>query len=124
MVYEIYYDTNTPYRSLFGIEIYLKTIEIEGKNKGLWFVELHSNARISGVVDFLKDKFNDGSFDKDQFIKDCYELEELRGWLWETHSNSPRLAEKAEKDMDEWEIYVRERIIEFIKKYDLYLNTD
>ena len=125
MVYEIYYGDSRPRNVLFDIEIHLSLVEEDCATKGLWFVELHSDSFISGATDFLFEKFYHGDgFNIDEFKKDCYDLEELRGWLWETHSNHPRPVELASKDKNEWEEYVREKIYSFANKYKLNINTD
>lgn len=127
MVYQIYYGDSRPRQVLFDIEIYLSIVEEDCATKGLWFVELHSHSSISGAVDFLWETFaNKGGvfFSLEEFKKDCNELEELRGWLWETHNNHPRTMKEASKDKDEWMEYIRKKIYDFAKKYGLFVNED
>ena len=127
MIYQIYYGNSRPRQVLFDIEYYLALVEDDLPTKGLWYVELHSNSFISGSIDFLWDTFaNKGGvfFSLVEFKKDCHELEELRGWLWESHSNRPRPKDDAIKDEYEWGEYVREKIYSFANKYELNVNKD
>lgn len=129
MVYQIYYGNR---EVLFDIEIYLKISEDAWDKKRLkfttdknWFVELHSNGFISGAVDFIRknrDLYTEDEWK--QFKKDCEELEKLRGWLWETHENSPRRLDEAKKDFKEWCIYVENKIRAFADTYGLNINQD
>ena len=125
MVYQIYYGDSRPGQVLFDIEYYLALVEEDCPTKGLWYVELHSSSFISGVVDFLFDKFyaNNG-FNMEEFKKDCYDFEEFRGWLWETHDNHPRPKNDAEKNKREWQKYIDEKITAFADKYGLHINRD
>lgn len=127
MIYQIYYGDGRPRQVLFDIEYYLALVEDDCPAYGMWYVELHSNSFISGAIDFLWDTFaNKGGvfFSLEEFKKDCHDLEELRGWLWEAHNNRPRLKDDAEKDKREWGEYVREKVYSFAKKYGLYVNED
>lgn len=121
MVYQIYWKTRN--NTLFDIEIYLE--EFNGWSPHLdteskWMVEMHSHSFISGAVDFIKN--ND--IDLEEFKKDCDELEELRRWLWETHSNPPRTLKEAHKDKGEWVKHIEDKITPFAEKYGLMINRD
>lgn len=128
MVYQIYYGDDRPRRAMFDIEIYLSLVEEDCATKGLWYVELHSNSYVSGAVEFLLDKAHHKNFENNfpffEFKDDCHELEELRGWVWETHYNHPRTMKEASKDKDEWMEYIRKKIHDFAEKYGLYVNED
>jgi DUF1365 family protein len=85
-------------------------------------VELHSSSFISGAVHFICNVLKIELIE--EFIKDCDELEELRGWIWERHNNRLRTLDTAQKDYAEWGKYIKERIDAFCNKYGLYLNVD
>ena len=119
MVYQIYYGDKRPGETLFDIEYYLI---VSDKEKDKWMVELHSLSFISGAVHFICNELKPEL--RDDFIKDCGELEELRGWIWETHRNYPRDMYEASKDQVEWGKHIEERIKSFCNKYGLYLNID
>lgn len=119
MVYEIYYGDKRPGETLFDIEYYLKINERENDK---WYVELRSSSFISGAINFICDVLKPEL--REQFIRDCSELEELRGWIWEKHKNNPRTRQEASKDRDEWGKYVEGKIRSFCNKYGLYLNID
>ena len=61
-----------------------------------------------------------------EFIKDAYEIQELRGFLWERHDNKP----KALKDASDFHYHGFNHEIEsifevFVRKYDgMNLNVD
>ena len=122
MVYQICYGMERPGETLFDIEYYLKYDNICGVEDKKWVVELHSVSFISGAVNFLYDSLNKER--RQEFIKDCKELEELRGWLWETHTNTLRTIEEARKDMMGWRKYIEAKLKGFCNKYNLYLNID
>ena len=117
MIYTISYKESR--RCLFDIEMYLKENDLK---KDEWYVELHASSFISGVVNFLME--NGNNINLKEFEDDCFELEELRGWLWETHFNHPRSMDEASKDKREWQKYVEDKIYAFAKKYGLAVNTD
>lgn len=128
MVYQIYYGDDRPRRVMFDIEVYLAINDRHKDDEDKWYVEMHSSAYISGAVEFLMDKAHHKDFDMNflfyEFRDDCNELEELRGWLWETHNNHPRTMKEASKDKDEWMEYIRKKIYNFAEKYSLYVNED
>lgn len=122
MIYQIYYENETGHRQvMFDIEVYISEVK-ENKNYGKWYVEMHSDSFVSGVVDFIVDKLDRNQ--KDEFKTDCEELEELRGWLWETHSNYPRTMKEASDDRTIWMEYIKDKVYTFSKKYGLYVNED
>lgn len=128
MVYQIYYGDDRPRRVMFDIEVYLAINDSHKDDKDKWYVEMHSSAYISGAVEFLMDKAHHKDFDMNfpfyEFRDDCNKLEELRGWLWETHNNYPRTMKEASKDKDEWMEYIKKKIYDFAEKYGLYVNED
>lgn len=117
MIYQIYYGTERPRKVLFDIEFYLCQ-----SRDSLWYVELHSNAFISGALDFILDNLDRTK--REDFKKDCDELEQLRGWVWETHKNWPRRLEDAQNDKKDWGEFIEAKLRGFCDKYGLYLNTD
>ena len=122
MVYQIYYGDKRPGETLFDIEYYLTLDESKKDTDERWYVELHSSSFISGAVHFICGVLKPEL--REEFIKDCDELEELRGWIWERHNNRLRTLDTAQKDYAEWGKYIKERIDTFCDKYGLYLNVD
>ena len=61
---------------MFDIEYYKKQ---NAKNKEEWYSEISCLPCVDGITMFLKDKFNEPGFDYEQFIKDAYEIQEVRG---------------------------------------------
>lgn len=139
MVYQIYYGDSRPRQVLFDIEFYsaldetVKEKKPDWHDEKKWYVELHSISFISGAINFIAikainytaDKLKGvPSFDWDEFKKDCEELEELRGWLWESHDNRRRTIKEVNRDMEEWGKYIKEKIYAFADKYGLHVNED
>lgn len=126
MVFQIYYGDKRPRTVLFDIEIFCKSDEFfEAKGmKEHYFVELHSDAFISGTIDFLKEKLKDDNFNLKEFKNDCENIEELRRWLWEQHDNKLRSIEDASKDKSKWTTEVKEMLMQFCNKYGIYINED
>lgn len=120
MVYQICYNRKV----LFDIDYYLD-MDVEQNDWGepsMWHVELHCTPFISGAVNFICYALNPEM--REEFIKDCMEIEELRGWVWETHRNQPRKSEEAKRDMSDWIEYIDAKLRGFCEKYGLYLNID
>lgn len=111
---------------MFDIEYYQKQSE---KNKEKWYSEISCLPCVDGLTWFLKDKFNEPGFDYKQFIKDAYEIQEVRGLLyehkWEGQDNYP----KSSKESDNFHYHVFGKVIEklfddFTKKYGLWIDKD
>lgn len=111
---------------MFDIEYYQKQSE---KNKEEWYSEIRCLPCVDGLTRFLKDKFNEPGFDYEQFIKDAYEIQEVRGLLyehmWEGQDNRP----KSSKDADNFHYHIFGKVIEklfddFTKKYGLWIGKD
>ena len=77
----------------------------------------------------MKDKFNEPGFDYEQFIKDAYEIQEVRGLLyeynWEVQNNQP----KPYKESNNFHYHVFSKVLkklfdEFTKKYGLWIGRD
>ena len=131
MVFQIYFrERGMENNVLFDIEVYLKQEERLG---GYWQSEIHSSAFGSAFANYffcvniqeVKNLIDKGVYISDM-IKDCKELEELRGWLYERadFSNTPiemSLASKRHKKVEE---YVREKVYAFADKYNLNVNED
>ena len=111
---------------MFDIEYYQKQSE---KNKEEWYSEISCLPCVDGLTWFLKDKFNEPGFDYEQFIKDAYEIQEVRGLLhehkWEGQDNRP----KTPKESDNFHYHIFGKVIEklfdgFAKKYGLWIGRD
>ena len=122
MVYQIYYGDKRPGETLFDIEIYLMYEEYMKDQEDKWMVELHCTPVVSSSVNFVRNVLRPELVD--DFIRDCEEIENLRGWIWERHSNKPRTVVEATKDEINWKKYIEGRIKYFCEKYGLYLNVD
>ena len=122
MVYQIYYGDNHHRQTLFDIEYYIKENEYAKDPEKKWVVELHCTPLLSESVNFVRNILRPALVE--DFIKDCAELEDLRGWIWEQHRNWSRTMKEASNDEREWGTYIREKIDSFCDKYGLYLNID
>jgi hypothetical protein len=122
MVYQIYYGDKRPGETLFDIEYFLTVDESKKDTDEKWYVELHCRPIVSESVNFIRYILRPELVD--DFIKDCAELEDLRGWIWEQHRNWLRTMDAAQKDYAEWGKYIREKVDTFCNKYGLYLNID
>lgn len=120
MVYQIYYGYERPGEVLFDIEYYVA--QDPTPDGSLWHVELHCVSFVSGAVNFITTALPKTK--KDEFIKDCHEIEELRGWVWETHRNPPRPLKSAQDDMRDWRRYIEAKLTTFCNKYGLHINED
>ena len=108
---------------MFDIEYYQKQYKEE------WYSEISCLPCVDGLTWFLKDKFNEPGFDYEQFIKDAYEIQEVRGLLyehtWDGQDNHP----KSSKDADNFHYHIFGKVIEklfdgFTKKYGLWIGKD
>lgn len=111
---------------MFDIEYYKKQNE---KNKEEWYSEISCLPCVDGITMFLKDKFNEPGFDYEQFIKDAYEIQEVRGLLYEHQWNGQNNCPKLSKDADNFHYHIFGKVIEklfddFTKKYGLWINID
>ena len=122
MVYQIYYGEERPRQTLFDIEYYLTLDDTKKDTDERWYVELHCRPILSESVRFVRDILKPELVE--DFIKDCAELEDLRGWIWERHRNWNRDIDTAKKDYNTWMVHIEERINSFCDKYGLNLNTD
>ena len=119
MVYQIYYGNR---KTVFDIEYYMTINERKNDTEEKWYVEIHSRPILSESVQFVRDILKPEQVE--EFIKDCAELEDLRGWIWEKHRNWDRDIDAAKKDYREWMVHIEERINSFCDKYGLKLNMD
>ena len=111
---------------MFDIEYYKKQNE---KNKEEWYSEISCLPCVDGITMFLKDKFNEPGFDYKQFIKDAYEIQEVRGLLYEHQWNGQNNCPKSSKDADNFHYHIFRKVIEklfndFTKKYGMWINID
>lgn len=74
--------------TLFDIEWYMALDETKKSDKDRWYSEMDVCVCVKGVTKFLMDNFYNSRFNADEFAKDSEQIQELRGWLWETHNNS------------------------------------
>ena len=111
---------------MFDIEYYKKQ---NAKNKEEWYSEISCLPCVDGITMLLKDKFNEPAFDYEQFIKDAYEIQEVRGLLYEHQWNGQNNCPKSSKDADNFHYHIFGKVIEklfddFTKKYGLWINRD
>ena len=111
---------------MFDIECYQTYNE---ENKEEWYSEICCVSCVEGLTHFLKDKFNEPGFDYEQFIKDAYKIQEVRGLLyehnWEGQNNQP----KPYKESNNFHYRVFGKVLEklfdeFTKKYGLWIGRD
>lgn len=103
---------NKKNESIVDIEIYVKKTESGGSD----YVELHSVVAIEYYSEFLLQNIDR----KDEIISDFSELDELRGWLWESFLSNDNTGKEYNKVVDA----VSDRLKEIGKKYDLFYVTD
>ena len=70
---------NAENRSIVDIDCYVKT-EYYGEPKPMKFIELNSTVIIDTYSKFLLENLDK----KDEIISDFEEINELRGWLWQS----------------------------------------
>ena len=122
MVYQIYYKKRE--FVLFDIEFYQHKSEHEN-TKGLWCSEIRVLPWVEGITRFLQSKRHDDDFDYTQFIRDSYEIQELRGWLYEVDGNKYcELDVNNELHYHKRKDYIETIINNFVDFYDLELNVD
>lgn len=120
MVFQIRWteDYTKGHYALFDVEIW----ETKGvTNK--WYTELRAHSLVEGITRYLMAQNDNVNFNVEEFIKDAYEIEELRGWIWEVafytiKENNTQDAHKQKCD------YVRNKMKAFCEKYGCYLNED
>lgn len=120
MTYFIHYKDST----VFDIELYMKPSNHE-KTKGQWYSEIN----VGGLVPFgsLRYVFEVVKTPEQlkEFAADCYEICELRGWIYEWHDNSPKDFEEAQKDHhDVVRPHVESVLKKFCEKYGFFMHTD
>ena len=122
MVYDIEYIKNNIRYSMIDIEIYLK--KIDNDKDQFWYTEVCSNIITEGLVYFIKDKINQDNFDYKQFIKDIDDLKYFRTELNIRYDNSPKNKNDASNAEIIFGRILKEKINNFVNKYDLTINID
>ena len=110
--------------TLFDIEFYQAKSEIE-KDKDCWYSEIDCVVCVKGITHFLKDKLNDLTFNVDEFIKDSETIQEIRGGLWEQHSN--KLCDLETNSQRHYHVFkpeLDEIINSYCEKYGFSINED
>jgi hypothetical protein len=117
-------DINYREYTLFDIEYYQAMSE-KKNDKDCWYSEIHCLTCVKGITHFLKDKLNDPTFNVEEFINDSEIIEEIRGWLWETHDN--KLCDLDTNTQRHYHVFKPEldKIIKsYCKKYGFSINID
>ena len=110
--------------TLFDIEYYMAKSET-AKTEKAWYSELQTCVCVEGLARYLKDNLNKEGFNLDEFIRDSEQIQELRGWLWETHRNYMEDMETCSKrHYHEFKPELDEIIDTYCKKYGFYINVD
>ena len=110
--------------TLFDIEFYQAKSKTE-KDKDCWYSEISCVVCVIGITHFLKDKLNDPTFNVDEFIKDSEKIQEIRGWLWETHNN--KLCDLDTNSQRHYHVFkpeLDEIIKSYCEKYGFSINID
>ncbi len=108
--------------TLFDIEWWITENEI---HRDRWHSELDCVVCVKGLCMFLKDNIGKEGFDLDEFIKNSYEIQELRGWLWERHSNTNiPLDECSKRHYHTFQPELYKIIDSYCEKYGFYKNID
>jgi hypothetical protein len=117
-------DINYREYTLFDIEYYQAMSE-KKNDKDCWYSEIHCLTCVKGITHFLKDKLNDPTFNVEEFINDSEIIEEIRGWLWETHDN--KLCDLHTNTQRHYHVFKPEldKIIKsYCEKYGFSINID
>ena len=110
--------------TLFDIEYYYAKSEIE-KTENAWYTELDVCVTVEGLSRYLKDNINKEGFNLDEFINDSTVIEELRGWLWETHNNSlVDMKTCSNRHYHKFKPELDKIIDSYCKKYGFSINVD
>ena len=123
MTYQIYYNPNGGRGyTLFDIEYYMQQSDI---SKDWWYSEIHCLPCVDGISYFLKDALSNKDFKFEEFVKDAYEIQEIRGLLYERYDNKP----KPRTDANHFHYHIfgkglKEKIYKFANKYKLFVNED
>lgn len=108
------------YATLFDIEYFQNR-----SDSGLWYSEINVTPIVEGITLFLNDKFRDSDFDYKQFIKEATEIQELRGLLYESYDNKPRvLTDANEFHCRVFLPHLKNILKMFAEKYNLWINED
>lgn len=115
--------------TLFDIEWYMALDETKKSNEDRWYSEMDVCVCVRGISKFLRNRLIDecvyGGFDLDEFIEDSEQIQELRGWLWETHDNS--LCDMDACSNRHYHVFQPELydiIDKYCEKYGFYKNID
>ena len=120
MIFEIGWGDEDPTSPLFDIEFFQNKV---GDNA--WSSELHVLPCVEGITRFLQSKRNDDKFNYDEFISDAYEIQELRGWLYERDGNKVTTLEENDKLHYKKRLpYLKDIFKIFANKYGLYVSED
>lgn len=122
MIYAIEYIKNDRRYSMIDIEIYLK--KFDNDKDQIWYTEVLSSITTEGLVHFIKDKINQDNFDYEQFIKDIDELKYFRTELYIKYDNSLKNKNDASNAEIIFGRILKEKINNFVNKYDLTINID
>ena len=106
---------------MFDIEYYKKELG----NVDKWHSEIRCCPCVKGLGAFLRDRLQDYDFNYEEFIEDAYQIEEVRGLLWERYDNRP----KNSKESDEFHYHTFGNVLDkllndFAQKYGLWVNRD
>lgn len=120
MVFEIYWGEDfSKHRgwTMFDIEYYQ---EESKRVPGKYHSDIHVRPCVEGLFRFFDSIKDNENFNKEEFIKDANEIQTLRGWLFEVASYTI----KDKSHYGEKYKYIRNKIYNFVNKYNLYLNID
>lgn len=119
MIYKIYYGKESHRKILCEIILHTSindrfNLDLEKNGR---YIDSHSRFFVSAFVDFMLANIEKGDFNVEEFKKDCSEIEELRGWIWEAEGNHHR-------QLYAWQDYLEKKIYNFSNKYGLSVNED
>lgn len=117
-------DINYGKDTLFDIEYYQAKDETK-TSKDCWYSEISCVVCVRGITHFLMNKLNDPSFNTEEFIKDSVNIQEIRGWLWETHNNKLcDLDTCSQRHYHEFKPELDKIVESFCDKYGFSINID
>ena len=120
MTFKIYYKDDV----IFDIEFYCAKNET-AKDANAWYSELSVVVCVREYAYFLKDSLCKDNFNLEEFANDSEKIQELRGWLWETHSNKLCDLDACEKrHYHEFKPELDEILNDYCKKYGFSIVID
>lgn len=119
MIYKIW----NGQEKLFDIDFYIKKNE-PSKECGegpMFYSEINVAPCLEGLFKFVT---CNSELSLDEFIKDSEYIDDLRAWLWETHTNRCVILPEAEKRHMVLRLELKDILDDYCKNYGFQITTD